>query len=129
SAPPVRLLSKAIRLPSGEKAGSRSLIGPWLTWTRFDPSGSAVTMRAFGATHAKPPFAMGVAAWAELTLAPVTSAASTQAHRHGVIVHPSPSTLCANCHPLTAGRRMQDSRLAASVLELGTWQGSPSPPR
>src|SRR6476619_6908543 len=61
SPPPVRVLSDAILLPSGENAGSRSLPGPWLTWTRCDPSGSAVTMRAFGATQANPPLAMGVA--------------------------------------------------------------------
>src|SRR6185312_13028594 len=82
SPPPVRVLSNAILLPSGENAGSRSLPGPWLTWTRCDPSGSAVTMRAFGATQANPPLAMGVATCAELTLAPATSTTSAKARAH-----------------------------------------------
>src|SRR5690349_5900895 len=87
SPPPLRVLSKAILLPSGEYAGSRSLPGPWLTWTRFDPSGRAVTMRAVGATHAKPPFATGVAACAELRPAPATTTASANpGPRHGRIL-------------------------------------------
>src|SRR6185312_3717871 len=89
SPPPVRLLSKAIFDPSGENAGSRSLPGPWLTCTPFAPSGSAVTMRALGSTHAKPPLATGVAARAEPAPATVTDAATTKAHRHRVIVQPS----------------------------------------
>src|SRR6185312_17027765 len=81
---PVRVLSKAIFEPSGENAGSRSLPGPWLTRTPFAPSGSAVTIRALGSTHAKPPFATGVAARAEPARTPVAIAASARALAHAI---------------------------------------------
>src|SRR3954447_21705794 len=95
SPPPVRVLANAIRVPSGENAGSRSLPGPVLTVTRPDPSGIAVAMRAPGTTKANPPSALCGAACADPRPAPHTRAAKATAEvqRHRVIRPPSQSTL------------------------------------